>query len=339
MSFDAFNPPDPQLPASRLAVRRAHLLREIRREDERGARVPGWFMAQSRPRRIALVVALTLGLCAGIAVAAVKLLGEPAPRAIQSDLHAAARATFVPQSGLRSQTARVVAETRDATLYGVSDKRGNYCIELVGASRGLIWAMSCNVAQPSVPGGGMAGTEIATTYVVTDNGVEPPVVQFGRLPKGAVAARALLADGTTEPITIGLDRFYLYQPSDKEQPIARRDPMTIEWLNSAGQATWSWHLQPPQPLRFQGTPLRRISGHVLINGATRVMMGNNLGPSASKKNAFRPLGANGRFTWLSPPKVAFITVVDSHNQPLSLIESTVNEKDWRSLLAHARRRP
>ena len=59
--------------------------------------------------------------------------------------------------------------------------------------------------------GGEQGTDVE--YVVTDDGVEPPVVEFGRLPTGTVSARAVYDNGVVEPISLGLNHFYLYEPS------------------------------------------------------------------------------------------------------------------------------
>jgi len=308
-------------------------------------------VVRDRHRRVVLAVAATvlgLSVFAGVAVAAVKILGGPAPKQVQTNLHMAARG-FVNLPGLQTQTARVVAESPDVTLYGVSDKRGSYCVELVGATKGLIFASSCNTTRATARPGDVPGECCGTTiqYVVTDSGVEPPVVQFGRLPQGAVKARAILGNGKVVPIEIGLDSFYVYEPSASDQPIARRQPMTVEMLDSAGRPAWSYYLQPPQPLRTEGAMGRygalpkRITGHVLIDGASRIQIQLGAFNHSKTTTAYVPLSKDGSFEWVVPEGTQndIVTVLDSRGQALTAEIAPLAEPNWRNILAQANRQP
>jgi hypothetical protein len=62
MNSDVYNAPEPVLPGSYLAARRAHLLDEIDRRSSRHWRVVKWFVDQPRRRRMMLVVALVIVL-------------------------------------------------------------------------------------------------------------------------------------------------------------------------------------------------------------------------------------------------------------------------------------
>ncbi len=70
MSYDVFTPPEPALSLARLPTRRTHLLAEIERAraPRLHARLLSRFASQSRPRRLALVVALVL-LVGGVGTA------------------------------------------------------------------------------------------------------------------------------------------------------------------------------------------------------------------------------------------------------------------------------
>ena len=296
---------------------------------------------ERRRRRATIAVAIVLaaGVCAGIAVAAASLLGRPAPKAVQADLRNAAN-LFVARPGAQPQTARVVAETRDATLYGVNDEHGSFCVELIEARRGLVFGYSCNFSLRTAGDRTMPGEAYTDTWsIVTDDGVTPPVLEFGRLPPGAVAARALLGDGTTEPIQIGLDGFYLYEPSEPKQPIARRESVTIQALDASGKPTWSTYVQPPQPLRTEGTPPRIVSGRVEIAGAKKIRIesGSHPGDLDVRKARRLELRPDGTFSWTPPAGTRLIqlTIVDRNDRPLTSDITPLSEHDWRQLLAEA----
>lgn len=292
---------------------------------------------RARRRRLGFVGAFVLGfaLCAGIAIAAVKLLGEPAPPAVQARL-----APFLMQEGLKPGTARVVAVAPDATLYGVRDKQGASCAEMVGGGDGLLFALQCSRTL------GSRVWEVvgdSVNAVVTDGGGVPPVAIFGQLPPSATSARARFADGQTAPVEIGLDGFYVYEPDPAHQQLARRAPFTIEALNAKGEVVASRRWQPPQPLRTLGTPPHLVSGTVAITGARWVRVRVLDSRGSELRDDLLPLPQDGRFTWTSPPQLrgyysVEIEVLDAHGIPLATARA-LDEQQWRQLLAELHKKP
>jgi hypothetical protein len=276
-------------------------------------------LRRRRQRRHLVVVAwasvVALGAGAGV-VAATSLLGSPAPRGVQTDLHRVVYA-IVERPGLRLQTAKVVATSPAATLYSIADKHGNYCTELVGRTHGLIFGFGCETTQRA-PNGQLvvAGSAPGASYVDAPDGTSPPVVQFGRLPPHTVSARATYDNGAREAVPIGLDRFFVYQPSPRLQALARRMPMTLEFLDGRG-AIWSYYLQPPQPLRLKGE--HHISGRVVIDHASQVRIDVAPRLGARSTPVFVPLHADGTFSWNGRPGsvVYRLTVLDATGESVS----------------------
>ncbi len=265
-------------------------------------------------RVVALVALVALGAGAGVAVAT-SLLGSPAPRGAQLDLNRAVG--WVKAKNLRLQTARVVAVSSAATLYSIADKRGNYCLELIGHTKGVIFGFGCESGQVAPTGQLLfSGSAPGATYANAPDGTSPPIVQFGRLPPHTVSARATYDNGAQERIPIGLDRFFIYQPSAKLQPLARRMPMTLEFLDGHG-AIWSYYQQPPQPLTIDGD--EHISGRVVIDHAAKVEIDVAPAPGANANQVFVPLHADGTFSWRGRPGdvVYRLTVRDAEGEPVS----------------------
>jgi hypothetical protein len=299
---------------------------------------------RSRPnrRKIGLATAAAAAVIAGSAIAAVTLLGQPAPKSVQTAIHRSAVILFKSHPGLVKSTARVVAESPDATLYGISDQQGNYCVELIGARKGLVWSFSCD--QGLRVGGhfvtpGAEGLDITS---ITVDGIEPPVVQWGRLASGTTMARAVYPNGTTEEIPIGAHGFFLYEPSQKNQELARQVPMTLQFLRPDGTAALSTQALPPQPLTTRGPRQHQtISGHVLITGAANVAVyGKVLGEDPA---SLIPIRADGTFTSTTSinPSGSFgvLQVVDKNGHPLSELLDPVPEVFWKQLVAQARQTP
>lgn len=291
-----------------------------------------------RARRVRITAAMVVAaaFCAGVAFAADHFLGEPAPPSVQADVHGMASG-FIDQPGLQAQTARIVATTPDATLYGVYDDHGTYCVELVGAARGLIFGTTCalgfGVGGPNAYRGAVS---LPQANVIVD-GVAPPVVVYGKLAAGAVSAEAVLGDGSREPVSIGLGGFWVYEPSEVNQPVARRLPINIEEHDAAGRTVWTAYFQPPLPLASEGTPVGKLSGRVEIDGAAKIVVRNQAG-------FHRPqtimLGNDGSFTWTRPPDMTEpalidLTVLDKNGHLLAEAEP-VPEQAWRHWLTEAR---
>jgi hypothetical protein len=228
------------------------------------------------------------------------------------------------------QTAVVVAQAPDATLYSVRDAQGNYCAELVGTGSALIFGFTCNLSkrvskQELVVDDG----DTRVQYGIPRNGVPAPIVQFGRLPLRAVSARAVYTNGVNDKIPLGLDGFYVYEPVGRYQALARRLPMTIEFLDRQRHPIWSEYMQPSQPLITEGDGPHRISGRVVIAGAQTVKV--NVSPvfSAPSTIVYVAIHHDGSFSWTGRPgeRVYNVTVVDGNgvavsadSQPLSSAE-------------------
>lgn len=289
---------------------------------------------RSRHRAVvAFAAVVALGTCA-VAVEASSLLGSPAPRGAQIDLHRAV--TFVNAPDLRLQTAEIVAASSAATLYSVADKRGNYCLELIGHTKGVIFGFSCESTQVAATGQLLfSGLAPGASYVDAPDGTSPPVVQFGRLPPHTVSARAIYDDGEQESVPLGLDGFFIYQPSARMQGLARRMPMTLEFSDGR-RVTWSYYLQPPQPLAVDGD--RHISGRVVIDHAAKVEVDVAPRIGLNPKRVLVPLHADGSFSWSGAPgsTVYRLTVRDARDAPVSADTGVLTPQAMREMSALAR---
>lgn len=236
--------------------------------------------------------------------------------------------------GLVKATARVIAEAPDATLYGINDRGGNYCIELVGAHRGLVWSFSCELglsADGRYVTPGAAGSDVSSIVV---NGVEPPVVWWGRLTSGTSKARAVYPDGTREQIPLGRHGFFVNEPSEANQALARREPMTIEFLRSDGSVSLSTEVLPPQPLTVRGTFSGTISGHVQINSAAKIEIETR--HSRKPQTSYLRIKSDGTFSVPWRRNTAMDPhVVDNNNKRLTDYLNPLPESAWRSLFTQA----
>ena len=297
---------------------------------------------RAQRRKVVGVVAVAAAVVVGSAIAAVTFLGQPAPKGVQAEIHRSAVILFSGHPGLVKSTARVVAESPDATLYGISDRQGNYCVELIGARKGLVWSFSCDLGLRVGGQFVTPGAEGLDVTSITVDGIEPPVVQWGRLATGTTTARAVYPDGTTEEIPIGNNGFFLYEPSAQNQKLAREVPMTLQFVRPDGTPALSTQALTPQPLTTTG-PFQHqtISGHVLITNAANVAVyGKILGEHPI---ALIPIRADGTFTWTTPNRTnssfSVLQVVDKNRQPLSEYLDPIPEAVWKQLLAQARQSP
>lgn len=283
---------------------------------------------------VAWAAALAVGAGAGV-VSATSLLGSPAPRGAQADLSRAVHFALSQHPGLQLETATIVATSSAATLYSIADRRGNYCAELVGRTHGLIFGFGCEGTQRAPNGQVLiSGSAPGASYVDAPDGTAPPVVQFGRLPPHTVSARATYDNGVRETIPVGLNRFFIYQPSPRLQPLARRMPMTLEFLDGRG-AIWSYYLQPPQPLRLEGE--HHISGRVVIDHATQIELDVAPRLGATATQVLVPLHADGTFSWTGRPGsvVYRLTVRDRRGEPVSADTGVFTPSHVRAMAALA----
>jgi len=292
---------------------------------------------RSRRRALVAVAAVLAAATAAVAVGASTLLGGSAPRAVQIDLGTAVEFALLKHPVLDAHTAHVTATSASATLYSVVAKNGDYCAELIGAAHGAIFGFTCSVQQRAANGQFLADAYAPSlSYFDDPDGASPPVVEFGRLPAGTVSARAVFDNGVVETIHPGLDRFFVYEPSLQYQALARRVPLTLEFRNGSN-STWSYYLQPPQPLRIDG---RRISGRVLIDHAARVELDVAATRGASPSPIFVPIHSDGTFSWTRRPNsvVYRATVRDARNNPVSADTNMLTLASIRRQFAALRRR-
>jgi hypothetical protein len=120
------NPPLRDLPADRLNARKAHLMIEIARAQQRSQ----FFSLTElrRPRRRVAALAIVVALLAiGTAVAATTswLTGSPAPQSVVSDF-----GSYTPQLGFNPDpsSAVLVAEDSDVSLYATTNRQGSFCL-------------------------------------------------------------------------------------------------------------------------------------------------------------------------------------------------------------------
>ena len=290
-----------------------------------------------RRRVVITAFAIVASATAAVAVGASTFLGGEAPRAVQADLATAVRMALTNHPKLDVQTARVGATSPSATLYSLLATNGDYCAELLGTRNGAIYGFTCSKQLRSSSGQLLADAWApGVSYFVGGDGVSPPVGQFGRLPEGADSARAVFGDGAAETIHTGLERFFVYEPSARYQELARRMPMTIEF-HDAGGTTWSYYIEPPQPLRVAG---REVSGRVLVDGADHVEVDVASRAGASPQQIHVPIHADGSFSYrrAAGSVIYRVTVRDKVGGPVSSDTSVVTLSTIRSQFAALRRR-
>lgn len=292
-----------------------------------------------RPLAAGTAALAALALLAGVAAATGGTAGRPAPKVVQTQLHQSVTTILAFRPELARRAARVVAKAPDASLYGIDNEHGDYCIELLGARKGLSYGLSC---RQGVGQRGATGGEVDTpvTSIVVD-GVVPPVMRFGRLATGTVAARALYADGSREKISIGSDGFWVYEPGAAHMRAARSGPIVIQFLEPDGTPL-TYQLAPDQPVASTGKHFGRISGHAVVTNAVKVQVTIHSTDSRRAHTVDVPLSVDGGFSWrggsLKQADFPTLVVVDNREQPLTDITTPLPEPTWRKLVAGARSR-
>jgi hypothetical protein len=161
--------------------------------------------AHARPRR-ALAIALALVvLGAGAAAAGVLLFGGPAPKEVKRDLRGV-DAGYPADLRLNPdvEQARSVASTGSSTLYYASLKDGGFCTEIVtgGSARGAVCTTGQQLASLPIE------VSVPFTEPITD---ASPVTIAGRVnAPGAMSLEVQFADGSTDQIPFGDDRFFIF---------------------------------------------------------------------------------------------------------------------------------
>ena len=270
------------------------------------------------------LAALSLG-GAGLGTAA--LFGWPAPLHVQQEIAAVDRGL---PADLRLNPdvahARAVVATESATLYAASLRDGGSCAEIVTAGeRGR--GATCTTG-PDLPSRAIELT------VPSDDGAGPdaPVVLGGRLnAESAASVEARYADGSSEPIALGDERYFLFEVPPAER--ASVHVSGLELIARAGDgsvvgrstlpADWDDPAVPDEqaPLYVSTrsdeadfTKVYGLEGHVAAAGATTLEL-----DYGDRTQATIPLQADGSFDYTLPAGR-----VDDFMEPRTLVARDEN---------------
>lgn len=174
----------------------------------------------SRRRRLVRTAAAASAgalVLAGAGLGAAALLGWPAPLHVKNEIAAVDRGL---PADLRLnpdvEHAQAVASTETATLYAASLQDGGSCTEIVTAGdrgRGATCTTGAELASRALD-----------VVLPTDagDGPEAPVVIGGRVNAAAgVSLEALYSDGSSDEISLGEDRYFLFEVPVEHRASAR----------------------------------------------------------------------------------------------------------------------
>jgi hypothetical protein len=192
-----------------------------------------------RRRPVILAVAL-LVTGAGVATAS-GLLGGPAPSQVKKDLAGVdqgmpADLRYNPDV----ENARLVAQADGARLYYASLADGGYCSEIVTPTSGPAGAIC-------VPDGSADQEPLIHVTVPFDDPLttSSPFVVGGRVNvSGATSLRAVFGDGTTQPIPLGDDGFFVFAVATGQLTEAHLRGVTLVAADGAGTEIASVDVPP-----------------------------------------------------------------------------------------------
>ena len=244
----------------------------------------------------------------GAGVGAAALLGWPAPLHVKRDLAAVDQGL---PADLRLnpdvEHARAVASTGTSTLYAASLRDGGSCTEIVTAGergRGATCTTGADLATRSL--------DVAVPF---DDGAGPDasVVLGGRVndPAGS-SVEAVYADGATDAIRLGEDRYFLFEVPAEHRASAHASGLELVVRSGAGSvvgrtkipADWDDPAVPDEraPLYVSTrsdesdfTKVYGLEGHVSAAGATRVELDYGDGTRVTI-----PLRADGSYEYTLP---------------------------------------
>jgi hypothetical protein len=274
----------------------------------------GLLARRRRRHRLARSVALACAAClvlAGAGLGAASLLGWPAPQHVKDELAGVDRGL---PADLRLnpdvEHARAVAATPEATLYAASLRGGGSCTEIVTAGeRGR--GATCH------PGG--SGIELTVT---SDDGAGPtaPVVLGGRTPDGA-SLRVRYADGSTVPVELGEERYFLYEVPPERRASVRasglelvasdgsRATLPADWDDPAVADEHAALYVSTRSNESDFTKVYGLEGHVSAAGARTLELDYGDGTTTRI-----PLQADGSYEYTLPSGR-----VDDFMQPRTLV--------------------
>jgi hypothetical protein len=184
----------------------------------------------SRSVRLVVIAAALVVLGGGVAAAAGVLFGGPAPQSVKGDIAGV-------DSGLPAdirlnpdvENARSVAATEDSILYYAALRDGGYCIEISTAQEGPRGAVCTTAAQ--------AASEPFEVTVPFVDPIRPdsPVTIGGRVNRDGVATLEIqYADGASDPIPLGDDRFFVFDVPQDELASVHADDFRLVGLDPSG---------------------------------------------------------------------------------------------------------
>jgi hypothetical protein len=265
-----------------------------------------------RRRRIAQVAAIVSALAfvlAGAGLGAAALLGWPAPLHVQKEIAAVDRGL---PADLRLnpdvEHARAVASTESATLYAASLRDGGSCTEIVTAGdrgRGAV----CST------GADLVSRALELTAPFDDGaGTGSPVVLGGRLnAEGGADLEAVYADGSSEAILLGEDRYFLFEvPAehlasvhasglelvgrDEDGSVVARTTLPPDWDDPAVPDERAPLYVGTRSDESDFTKVFGLEGHVSAPGAVRLDLDYGDGTHVRI-----PIQADGSFEYAVPP--------------------------------------
>ncbi len=182
-----------------------------------------------RSRRVLAVAAALVLLTAGTATAAALLFGEPAPEKVKKDLRGV-DAGYPADLRLNPDVegAVSVASTGTSTLYYARLKDGGHCTELVIAQK--------PAGAVCTPGGQVEYQPIEVTVPFTGPVTDAsPVTVAGRVNAGGVTALQIrYADGSTDAVPFGDDRFFVFDVPAEHLASTHQDDFTLVATDSSG---------------------------------------------------------------------------------------------------------
>ena len=261
-----------------------------------------------RSRARVLLLAAVLVLAAAAGAVAGEVLGTPAPDTVKRDI---ANVDQGMPADLRSnpdvQDAHLAAVSQGGSLYVASLAGGGYCFELVtdpGGGRGAICTQGSTVG----------GLPIEVTVPFTDPiTAHSPIVVGGRVNVPAATLDARFADGVTGPVTLGTDRFYLFDVPRAELASGHADGFELVARDASGAIVASSHV-PASDTRTPGetdrlmplfvstisthddfTQVLGVEGRVNVEGAARLELRYPDGTTV-----MIPMDGRGRYRYLLP---------------------------------------
>ncbi len=292
-----------------------------------------------------LVFAAALVLAAAAGAAAGEIFGTPAPEVVRRDI---ANVDKGMPADLRLNPdihdARLAAVSGDGALYVASLADGGYCFEIVTDADGARGAVC-------TPGPAVAGLPIEVTAPFTDPiTAGSPIVVGGRVNVPAASLEALFADGVTEPVSLGADRFYLFNVPNRELAGAHASGFELLARDATGAVTGSSRVPPSDERSPEETDrlmpifvstisthedftkVLGVEGRVNVEGAVRLELRY---PDATTVRI--PIGGQGRYRYLLPPgrqhdlaeSPGTLTAYDAQGDPLATA-SVASVAYWRA---------